>query len=147
MITLKEVDKFNYEACFTLELEPNQIGNLTSNAISIAQSKYESHYRTRAIYRNDDVIGFLVYCHDDDPEDLNLYWLFRFMIDKKHQNKGYAAVVLQLLVEEVSALGGERIFTMHKPSNINAGSAYRKFGFKEIGVLDDGDILLELQVV
>jgi len=146
MISLKELSVHNYQDCIDLELEPSQVGNLTSNAISIAQSKYESHFRPRAICKNDEVVGFLVYCHEDEPVDLELYWLFRFMFDSKHQGKGYAASALELLTAEVRALGGKKLLTMHKPSNLNARSAYRKFGFKEIGVLDDGDILLEIRV-
>ena len=146
MITLEEVSKNNYEDCIFLELEPSQIGNLTPNSISIAQSKFETHFRTRAIYKNDEVIGFLTYCHEDDPEALELYWLFRFMFGKESQGKGYASKALQLLIDEVRELGGKRLQTMHKPSNVNAGSAYREFGFEEIGVLDDGDIHLEILV-
>jgi len=146
MIKLQEVNKDNYEDCIDLELEPSQKGNLTPNSISIAQSKFETHFRTRAIYRDDEVIGFLTYCHENEPEDLEVYWLFRFMFDSTHQGKGYAQKALQLLLDEVRDLGGKKLLTMHKPSNANASSAYRKFGFREIGVLDDGDILLEMLV-
>ena len=146
MITLREVDKYNYEACIDLELEPEQMSNLTTNAISIAQSKFELHFRPRAIYKDNEVIGFLVYCHEDNPEDLELYWLFRFMFDRRHQRRGYASAALRLVVDEVRALGGTRLQTMHKPNNANASSAYRKFGFREIGVLDDGDVHLELRL-
>ncbi len=146
MIRLEELTIHNYKDCINLELEPGQVRNLTTNAISIAQSKYETHYQTRAIYKHEEVIGFLVFCQEDDPEESELYWLFRFMLDKAHQGKGYASSVLGLVVGEVRALGGKRLHTMHKPSNTNAASAYRKYGFKEIGVLDDGDILLEILV-
>jgi len=146
MITLQEVNKDNYEDCIDLELEPSQLGNLTPNAISIAQSKFETHFRTRAICKENEVIGFLTYCHEDEPENFELYWLFRFMFDKAHQGKGYAQKALQLLVDEVRDLGGKKLQTMHKPNNIHAGSAYRNFGFREIGVLDDGDIHLEILV-
>lgn len=146
MIKLEEVNKCNYEYCIYLELEPSQKGNLTPNSISIAQSKFETRFRTRAICKDDEVIGFLAYCHEDEPEDLEHYWLFRFMFDKAHQGKGYASEALQLLIDEVRALGGKRLQTMHKPRNVNAGSAYKKFGFREIGVLDDGDIHLEISV-
>jgi len=146
MISLQEVDRENYEDCLTLELEPCQKGNLTSNAVSIAQSKFETHFRIRAICKQGEVIGFLAYCRDDEPGVVDLYWLFRFMFDKAHQGKGYAQEALTLLVDEIKELGGKRLQTMHKPGNSNAGSAYRKFGFKEIGVLDDGDIHLEIRL-
>lgn len=146
MIELRELSIDNYEDCIALELESEQLGNLTPNAISIAQSKFETHYRKRAIYKDNVVIGFLTYCHEDDPEDLEDFWLFRFMFDKAHQGKGYASKALQLLVDEIRILGGKRLQTMHKPSNVNARSACKKFGFSEIGILDDGDIHLEILI-
>ena len=146
MIRLEEVSINNYEDCIELELEPEQRGNLTSNSISIAQSKFETHFRTRAIYNDSEVVGFLTYCHEVEPEDLELYWLFRFMFDKAHQGNGYASKALELLIDEIRELGGKRLYTMHKPTNVHASSAYKKFGFKKIGVLDDGDIHLEITV-
>lgn len=144
MIRLEEVNKTNYLDCIRLELFPGQERFLASNAVTIAESKFEQHYQTRAIYDDDTIIGFLAYCHEDDPEDLELYWLFRFMIDKGRQGGGAASEALKLLVQEVRSLGGTRLCTMHTPENVYAASAYRKFGFAEVGVLDDGDIHLEV---
>lgn len=147
MIRLEEVTKNNYEDCIYLELEPHQMGYLTPNSISIAQSKFEVHYRTRAIYNDDEVIGFLTYRQEDEPENLDQYRLFRFMFDKAHQGKGYASTALQLLMDEVRGLGGKRLQTMYKPGNVNAESAYTKFGFRKIGVLDDGYTHLEILIL
>ena len=74
MIRLEKVTRDNYEDCIFLELEPTQEGNLTPNVVSIAQSKYELHFRTRAIYKENEVVGFLTYCHEDELEDLEFYW-------------------------------------------------------------------------
>lgn len=131
MISLQEVTRDNY---------------LASNAVTIAQSKFEPHYRLKAIYKDHKVIGMLAFCHEDEPEDLELYWLFRLMLDKQYQGQGLAAQILNLVLQEIRALEGKRLQTMHKPSNRAANSAYRKFGFQEIGVLEDGDIHLEIQV-
>jgi len=144
MISLREVTKDNYLDCIHLKLDPEQQKFLAPNSVSIAQSKFISTHRTRAICKDNNVVGFLSFTHEDDPEDLELFWLFRFMIDKEFQAQGISQQVLKLLVEEVKALGGKRLQTMHSPTNMNASSAYKKFGFTEIGVLDDGDIHLEL---
>ncbi len=69
------------------------------------------------------------------------------MIDKEHQGKGFSFEALTILVEEVKVLGGKRLQTMHKPTNKNAASAYKKIGFKNIGILDDGDSHLELKLL
>ncbi|MGY0216724.1 GNAT family N-acetyltransferase [Endozoicomonadaceae bacterium StTr2] len=142
MIELREVDKNNYLDCLRLRLRPDQEHNLAPNGDTITQGCFEPHHRVRAIYRDNKVVGLLSFCHEDEPEDLELYWLFRFMVDKSCQGQGVGSTVLELLVEEVRSLGGKRLRTMHKPSNTVAGKTYRNFGFREIGELDDGDTLL-----
>ncbi|WP_461538626.1 GNAT family N-acetyltransferase [Spongorhabdus nitratireducens] len=146
MIELREVDKNNYLDCLRLRLWPDQEHNLAPNGDTIAQGCFEPHHRVRAIYRDNKVVGLLSFCHEDEPEDLELYWLFRFMVDKSCQGQGVGSTVLELLAEEVRSLGGKRLRTMHKPSNTVAGKAYRNFGFREIGELDDGDTLLEMDI-
>jgi diamine N-acetyltransferase len=144
MISLRELTKENYLDCIRLNLHPEQEENLASNAITIAQSRFETDYRLKVIYEQETVIGLLAFCHEDEPLDYYIYWLFRFMIDKDHQNKGYGKRVLSLLVDEVKRLGGKTLLTMHKPTNQQAGKLYRAFGFQEDSVLDDGDISLRL---
>ena len=112
MISLRELTKENYLDCIRLNLHPDQEENLASNAITIAQSRFETDYRLKVIYEQETVIGLLAFCHEDEPLDYSIYWLFRFMIDKDHQNKGYGKQVLSLLVEEVQQLGGTTLLTM-----------------------------------
>lgn len=145
-ISLKDVDRNNWVDCIKLSLHPEQKKCLASNSDTIAESKFEEHHRMRAIYKDSQVIGMLAFCHENEPLDLDLYWLFRFMFDKSHQRKGYGIKALELLINEVKSLGGKKLRTMCKPKNTLAINAYKKYGFKEIGNLDDGDILFELQL-
>ena len=85
----------------------------------------------------------LAYCMEDEPPDPEVYWLFRFMIDKDFQNKGYGKKALNLVIEEISSLGAKKIYTSHKPKNEVAGKLYQKLGFNYIGERDDGDLLME----
>jgi len=146
MINLRPVDKNNWVACVKLSLLPEQEGNLAPNVYTIAESKFNAHYQLRAIYKDDEVVGFLAYCYEDDPIDTELYWLFRFMLDKNNQGKGFASLALDLVVEEVISLEGKRLRTMCKPTNTVAEKVYQGFGFEQIGILDDGDILFEIQL-
>ncbi len=143
-IELKEVTKENWIDCIDLSLYPEQEGKLASNVASIAESKFEPHYQLRAIYKQEKVIGFLAFCVEDDPPDPELYWIFRFMIDRDFQSQGYGTKALKLVIEEIKNLGAKRIQTMHKPKNKIAGKLYQKIGFSYIGNLDDGDLLMEI---
>ena len=143
-IELKEVTKDNWIECIRLSLYPEQEKNVASNVDSIAESKFEPNNQLRAIYKQDKIIGFLAFCIEDDPPDPELYWIFRFMIDKNSQGRGYGTKALKLVIEEIKKLGAKRIYTMHKPKNKIAGKLYQKIGFSYIGSLDDGDLLMAM---
>ncbi|MCB1204501.1 MAG: GNAT family N-acetyltransferase [Verrucomicrobiae bacterium] len=147
MITLRPVDRENWVACSRLSLGEGQEGLVASNLATIAQSRFEPHFHLRAIYHEDSLVGMLAYCHEDDPEDLELYWIFRLMVDGVCQGKGYGSAAVKAAVDEMEGLGATRVRTMHKPENAVASSLYGKLGFERTGeVLDDGDIVLELNL-
>lgn len=143
-ITLRPVTRENYLDCIHLTLPPDQINHLASNAVTIAQSKFEPHFQLRAIYLDKQLIGMLAFCHEDEPVDMSHFWLFRMMIAAAFQNQGYAQQVVREVIKEMGQLGARRIDTMCKPTNLQSLAACQKFGFKRIGFLDDGDIHLSL---
>lgn len=147
MINLKNLNRENWILCAKLSLDEYQKDYVAPNVYSIAESKVEEHYCPRVICSNDRVIGFLMYCVEVDPPDETLFWLFRFMIDKNSQAKGYGTKVLQIAIDEMAAKGAKRIRTMYKSSNYVTGKLYKKMGFRETGEYDEcGDIILELNI-
>lgn len=142
-VSLQPVTKDNWIKCIDLRLQPEQVGNLASNVETIAESKFEPDNILRAIYLDRAVIGMLAYSMEDEPPDPEVYWLFRFMIDKDYQNQGYGTKALELLFKEISCLGGKKIYTTHKPTNEVAGKLYRKVGFSYNGELHYGEPLME----
>ena len=147
MISLKDLDRENWIRCARSSLDESQKDYVAPNVYSIAESKVEEHYCPRVICFNDEVVGFLMYCVEIDPPDETLFWLFRFMIDKNSQAKGYGTKVLQIAIDEMAAKGAKRIRTMYKSSNYVTGKLYKKMGFRETGEYDEcGDIILELNI-
>lgn len=144
MTTLQEVTRENWFACAKLSVNAHQEDYVASNVFTIAESKFEPHHQLRAICNGERVVGMLAFCHEDDPEDLELYWIFRLLIDSDHQRQGYAAHAMRLALEEIRLRGGTRVRTMHKPNNTAASALYEGLGFKPVGYLDDGDKLLEI---
>ena len=147
MVTLQEVIRENWAACAVLSIHDHQRGYVASNLFTIAESKFEQHYQLRAILSGERVVGMLAYCHEDDPEDLDLYWIFRLLIGKDYQRQGYAAQAMRLALEEIRLSGATRVRTMHKPNNAAASALYTGLGFKPIGIHDDGDTLLEISLL
>lgn len=145
MVILQQVTVDNWRACVDLSLHSSQEKFVASNVATIAESRFHAHYQLRAIYADERLVGMLAYCHEDDPEDLELYWIFRLMIDRTQQQNGYGSKAMRLAMEEIKERGGKRVRTMHNPDNAVAAAMYRTLGFRDIGHMDDGDCLLELE--
>ena len=96
VITLQTVTKENFWDCIDLTVHPEQENFITSNSISIAQSKIHPEYTPLAIYNDETMVGFIMYCLDADDDE---YWIYRLMIDQHYQGKGFATEALHQVIE------------------------------------------------
>ena len=96
VITLQTVTKDNFWDCIDLSVYPEQENFITSNSISIAQSKIQPEYTPLAIYNDETMVGFIMYCLDADDDE---YWIYRLMIDQHYQGKGFATEALHQVIE------------------------------------------------
>jgi diamine N-acetyltransferase len=58
----------------------------------LVQSFYEDDLYPLGIYNGDEMVGFLLYDYD---EELSGWSFSRFMIDIKHQGKGFGSKALE----------------------------------------------------
>ena len=145
-VKLRAVTKENWIQCIKLKLAPEQESFVAPNVDSIAESKFEPHYEPRAIYFNDELVGFLMYCPEIETDEKDLYWLFRFMVDVKHQKQGIGKAALKLAIDEISKNQCTKINILYSPKNTVAAKLYASFGFKAVGNADDGDIIAQKQI-
>ena len=96
VITLQTVTKENFLDCIDLTVHPEQENFITSNSISIAQSKIHPEYTPLSIYNDETMVGFIMYCLDSDDDE---YWIYRLMIDQNYQGKGFATEALHQVIE------------------------------------------------
>ena len=127
MITLKEITRENFWDCVSLEVAPEQVDFVTSNAVSIAQSKVQPECIPLAVYDDNIMVGFVMYCIDEDDSE---YWIYRMMIDKNYQSKGYGKKSMELLLNRIKEdKSHNKIFLgVHKESF--AVNMYKNFGFE-----------------
>lgn len=138
----------NFYDVIELELEEAQEKYLPSNVFSIAESALSPLFHPRAICMDDKVVGFLMYQFGekgDDDEDECTIW--RFMIDRKHQNTGIGKIAIALVIEEIKAHERCKLVDIYyDPNNLAAKKLYTRYGFKEVGYRDDGDIIAEIRL-
>jgi diamine N-acetyltransferase len=131
-VKIVEVNKANWYDCCQLEISDDQKAFIESNAVSIAQSKFEPSLKPFAIYYEDKVVGFLMY--NTVPEELDAFWVYRIMVDKSYQGKGIGKTATALMIEGmIETLDVERIVVGYHPENKGAHHLYSSLGFVDQG--------------
>ena len=144
-IRLEDVTARNWRAVARLKLASEQEGLVASNLYSIAQSKFDPDARPRAVYAGKDLVGFLMYDVGETDDKMREASIYRFMIDRKHQGKGYGRAALARALEEIRAVPGiKKVSIGYMPENPVAKPFYASLGFVEVGKDEDGEVIAEL---
>ncbi len=136
MITLKDISKENLIEIIDLDVKKEQQDQVAPNSISIAEGNYSKSAWFKGIYYNNTPVGFVML---DVNIDQNECYLWRYMIDKKHQGLGYGKEALLKVIDYVNSLQKfKEIKTSYVPKDKNgADEFYRKIGFADTGKLED----------
>lgn len=143
-VTLREITKKTYREILKLKVSENQNQFVASNAISLAQAHFHPEAWYRGIYAGDTPVGFaMLEVNTKKPE----YYLWRFMIDEKHQGKGYGYKAMQLLTEHVRTLpDAKEFFLSYVPAEGSPRDFYQKLGFEDTGEVEDGENIMKLEL-
>ena len=143
-VTLQEVTAETVRAVCALEVAPKQRGYVAPNALSIAQAHFEPKAWFRAVYADDEPVGFVMLHEDTEKSE---YFLWRFMVAAEHQGKGYGKRALDLVVEHVRSLPGARVLgSSFVPGEHGPGGFYLSYGFVETGEVDGGEHVIRLDL-
>ena len=142
MVTLRDVDVDNFWSVIDLNVAEGQEEYVVSNAVSIAQAKVQPECVPLAIYDDETPVGFAMYCIDRDDGE---YWLYRLMIDEKHQSKGHGRAALRLVLERIRLdASRHRILLGVHPESTAAVALYRSSGFCFTGQVFGKEHIMEL---
>jgi diamine N-acetyltransferase len=143
-ISLQAITREDWERCVRLRVAPEQEHFVASNAISLAQSKYEPEYLPLAVYDDNEMVGFVMYGQDRND---GKYWIVRVMVDHRQQGKGYGRAAMQLLLERIQAMPDcDEILISYEPENEVARRLYASFGFRETGEIIEGEAVARLSL-
>ena len=138
-ITLEEVNSSNYEAVCDLDVTYDQQEYVASNMWSLVESHYNQGHICRAIYRDNEPVGFFMWVLEN-PEKISIW---RFMVDQRYQKIGVGREALNLALNQIKADKAiKEIEICYNPQNPVAKYFYASFGFQEVGLDKDGEDML-----
>jgi diamine N-acetyltransferase len=102
------------------------------------------------VYAGDEPVGFVMISDGitvDDPTYVGPYYLWRLLIDHRHQGRGYGTATLDLVVEHVRTHPDARSFLVsHVVGARSPVTFYQQYGFRLTGDVHEGEPLLELDL-
>lgn len=160
MIKLEKINGKNVWDFLKLRVSEEQKSFVASNDVSIIEAYTtiigNGYAFPFGIYKEDTPIGFLMIGFDTDDcwDDAPLiakgnYNLWRLMIDRKYQNKGYGREAVRLALEFVKSFPcgeAEYCWLSYEPENEVASRLYQSFGFVETGEKDGEELIAVLKL-
>ena len=137
MIKLEKITSENIDEVLALKVDESQKTFVSSNGDSLAQAYvYSKTAFPFAVYENSTIVGFIMLGY---YEVKSYYTLWKFMIDKQYQHKGYGRKALELGIKYMQDhFDVSVIYTGVVPGNAVAKKLYESVGFKETGLIELG---------
>ena len=160
MLKLKKITGRNIWDILKLSVYEAQQDFVASNDLSIIEAYTtitgNGYAFPFGIYEDDMPVGFLMIGFDTDEYWDNApsmakgnYNLWRLMIDKNHQKKGYGREAVKLALNFIKTFPcgeAEYCWLSYEPENEVASRLYRSFGFVETGEMDGEELIAILKL-
>lgn len=149
-VTLREITDANRDAVRTLHVRPDQELFVASVAKSFddAATTPEGNPWYRAIYAGDEPVGFVMLSWDVTPAPgiIGPWFLWRLLIDERHQRQGYGRAAMAVVVDLVRANGATELFTSYQPGDGEPWPFYERLGFRPTGEVEEDEVVLRLDL-
>ena len=156
ILELKKITFDNFESCIALEPNENQKSFVASNVLSLAEAyvaldNHECIPMPYVICHDEIPVGFIMlsFNHADEDNAEDAYWVWRFMIDKRYQGKGYGKKAMARALELIRTFPHGKagaVCLSYEPENEVAKSLYASFGFVETGKIQCGEMIATLSL-
>ena len=160
MFKLKKINRNNIGEILKLEVFDNQKSFVATNNISIIEAYIaitdNNDVFTFGIYKGDTLIGFLMIGYDVNSDDEGApriakgnYNIWRLMIDKKFQGKGFGKKAMDLAIEFINTFPcgiAKYCWLSYENYNNVARQLYKSVGFVETEEKDGEEIVAILEL-
>jgi len=149
-VELREITAANRAAVVALHVAPRQEQFVASVGRSIDEAARtpEANPWYRAIYAGGEPVGFVMLSWAVTPTDdiLGPWFLWRLLIDERHQRRGIGRATLGLVMDLIRAEGATELLTSYHTGEGEPWPFYQKLGFRPTGALDHDEVVLSLDL-
>lgn len=160
MLRLEPVTGKNVLALLELQVAPDQETFVAPNAVSLAEAYVAltrgGHVYPFGLYDGDTPVGFVMIGFDVDQDWTDApavaygsYNLWRLMIDRRYQGRGYGREAMGLALDFIRTFPcgpAARCWLSYEPENTRAKTLYASFGFVETGDFDGEEAIAVLKL-
>ena len=148
-VELREIDSEMVRALIDLDVHQSQSHLVSPVAVSLAEAGFPPIYRRvpevpwpRMVVADDELAGFVMVAlaNEDSPEP----YLWRLLIDRRHQRRGIGWRVLEAVAEEARGWGAEALTVSYVEGIGSPKPVYDAFGFVPTGEYEDGETIARL---
>jgi diamine N-acetyltransferase len=149
-VTLVEITDEISEDVLRLRVAPGQERFVSSvgEALEEAADYPQARPWYRAVCAGDELVGFVMVswnCEPQPPQIIGPWFLWKLLIDERHQHRGYGSAVVRQIADLVRAEGAAELLTSYVVGDGGPEDFYRRLGFEPTGELDEnGEVILRL---
>jgi diamine N-acetyltransferase len=141
VVTLRKITDQNRAAVLALGVPPEQqrfVGSV-QDALDDAADYLQAKPWYRAVYADEEPVGFVQLSWNVQPQPPDIigpWFLWKILIDRRHQGRGYGAEVIRQVAELIRAEGATELLTSYVPADDGPADFYRRQGFTPTGTTD-----------
>ena len=142
-VQLERINDANVYSVLKLAVNEDQQEFVAGNDISLAEAAALENALPYAVTQNGVAVGFALLNAD---KDRGVYEIWRLMIDKRFQHKGFGTAAMKLAMAELKRMGAEKAQISVEIGNEAAIAMYQKLGFSFTGRMEYGEAYMECEL-
>jgi diamine N-acetyltransferase len=148
VVSLRPITEANRAAVETLAVAPDQrrfVSGVRESLLEAAEHP-DAQALSWGIYADETPVGFVMIADEVAGPDYLPHFLWKLLIDERHQRRGFGTAALDLIVEYFRSRGVGTMFTSTGQSEGSPLTFYERYGFERAGGLHGEEIMLRLEI-
>jgi diamine N-acetyltransferase len=149
VVSLRPLSESDRRAVAALHVAPGQERFVSTVAESLREAAEhpDAHALCWVVHAEDTPVGFVMIADEVANPDYIPHYLWKLLIDERHQGRGYGTATLDLIVAYSGGRPGVEVLTAHAGQGDGSPIAfYERHGFERTGEVVDGEAVLQLRL-